>query len=188
MPDMNGYQLYERVVENPQWVMMPFIFLTARALDSDVRYGKELGVDAYLTKPFRKDDLIITVHGRLRRARQLADAFAQAVRQPMVEKDVMSLGKLRIDLEQHRVWLGGRQVNLSAREFQLLACLARQEHKVVPVQDLVQATHNLRVGHNEASSLLRPLVRSLRRKLGYSSGQMGCIQNVRGVGYQLIAP
>jgi CheY-like chemotaxis protein len=53
MPRMNGYQLYERARENPQWVKIPFIFLTARTLDSDIRYGKQLGVDDYLVKPFQ---------------------------------------------------------------------------------------------------------------------------------------
>jgi CheY-like chemotaxis protein len=51
MPDMNGYQLYERVRQNPNWGAIPFIFLTARKMNSDIRYGKELGVDDYLTKP-----------------------------------------------------------------------------------------------------------------------------------------
>ena len=74
MPRMNGYQLYERVRGNPRWVTIPFIFLTARALDSDIRYGKEMGVDDYLTKPIQPEDLLAAVHGKLRRARQLARA------------------------------------------------------------------------------------------------------------------
>jgi len=53
MPDMNGYQLYQQVRQNSAWVLIPFIFLTARTMDSDIRYGKELGVDDYLTKPIR---------------------------------------------------------------------------------------------------------------------------------------
>ena len=61
MPRMNGYQLYDHVAENPQWVMIPFVFLTARALDSDIRYAKELGVDDYLTKPFMPDDLLAAI-------------------------------------------------------------------------------------------------------------------------------
>lgn len=49
-------------------------------------------------------------------------------------------------------------------------------------------THGPDTDHVEAGALLRPLIRSLRRKLGYPVGEMGCIENVRGVGYQLIAP
>jgi DNA-binding response OmpR family regulator len=187
MPQMNGYQLYQRVTSNPQWVTIPFIFLTARGSDSDVRYGKELGADDYVIKPFKRDDLLATVRGSLRRSRQLAKAYAQNVRPPGMP-EVVALGKLRVNLSQRRVSLNGTQVRLSAREFELLACLARQEHKVVPLQDLVQATHGLETDREEAGSLLRPLIRSLRRKLGYPAGQMGCIENVRGVGYQLIDP
>src|SRR6185503_9608724 len=72
MPRMNGYQLYERVRENTQWVTIPFIFLTARSLDSDIRYGKELGADDYLIKPIEPEDLLAVVRGKLRRAQQLS--------------------------------------------------------------------------------------------------------------------
>ena len=76
MPDMNGYQLYERVRERPQWLTIPFVFLTARKLDSDIRYGKELGVDGYLTKPIRAADRLAVVRGKLRRAQQLVQSTA----------------------------------------------------------------------------------------------------------------
>jgi DNA-binding response OmpR family regulator len=180
MPRMNGYQLYDRIVENPEWVAIPFIFLTARALDSDVRYGKELGVDDYVTKPFRREDLLATVRGRLRRSQQLEGARAVS------RADVLSIGKLRMDLLQHRVWMSEQLVRLSAREFRLLACMARQQGRVVPLRELVRETHELDTDDKEAGSLLRPLVRSVRRKLGYSAGQMGCIENIRGVGYRLL--
>ncbi len=180
MPRMNGYQLYTRVIENPEWVAIPFIFLTARALDSDVRYGKELGADDYVTKPFSPDDLLASVRGRLRRARQLAEADLSP------QRDVLSAGGLTIDLAQHRVWANDERIRLSTREFRLLACLAEQQSRAVPLEELVQATHDLETDRTEAGSLLRPLVRSVRRKLGYSAGQMGCIESVRGVGYQLL--
>jgi DNA-binding response OmpR family regulator len=188
MPKMNGYQLHERVTGDPRWVTIPFVFVTARTMDSDVRYGKALGVDDYLTKPFRGEDLLIAVRGRLRRAQQLKEAFGRSARRPNEGAETLAFGRLRIDLNQHRVWVGRRQIRLSAKEFQLLSCLARKQRQVVPVQELVHATHGLEVGDGEAGALLRPLIRSLRRKLGYRTGQRGCIQNVRGVGYQLIAP
>ena len=180
MPRMNGYQLYTKVTENPAWVVIPFVFLTARVMDSDVRYGKELGVDDYVTKPFRREDLLSVVRGRLRRSQQLADV------RPAPCSDVVSIGQLRMDLEQHRVWVREQLVRLSAREFRLLACLAQQQGRVVPLVELVQATHDLDTDRKEAGTLLRPLVRSVRRKMGYKAGQMGCIENVRGVGYRLL--
>ena len=181
MPRMNGYQLHANVVENREWVSIPFIFLTARALDSDVRFGKELGADDYVTKPFRREDLLSTVRGRLRRSQQLRRA------RPAQCEDELSFGQLRVDFARHRVWVDEHSIQLSAREFRLLSCLALAQGRVVPLTEMVQATHGLDTDRREAGSLLRPLVRSVRRKLGYCAGQMGCIENVRGVGYRLLA-
>ena len=185
MPRMNGYQLYERARENPQWVKIPFIFLTARMLDSDIRYGKQLGVDDYLVKPFQLEDLLATIEGRLRRAQQLA-VHSESSQPP--EQRVLTVGRLTIDPAQHRVWLNGQPVHLSAKEFTLLEYLAQRAGKLVSPRELIQVTHELDTNDKEAGTLLRPLVRSLRRKLGYRAGEMGCIETVRGLGYQLIAP
>lgn len=188
MPRMNGYQLYERVVENPQWVKIPFLFLSGRAQDSDVRYGKELGVDDYLTKPFNIEDLLAAVRGKLRRAQQRAEAAAQPTAPPGRETGTLALGRLCIDPGRHQAWLNGHSLHLSAREFRLLECLARRPDEVVPLRELIRVTHGLQVDYAEASGLLRPLIRSLRRKLGYSAGELGCIRSVRSIGYQLILP
>jgi DNA-binding response OmpR family regulator len=191
MPRMNGYQLFERVRENPQWLPIPFLFLTARAMDSDIRYGKELGVDDYLTKPIQPEDLLAAVQGRLRRARELASLIPQAAEAKgaaVPPTEVLDLGRLCIDPAQHRSWMDGKSLKLSAREFILLTYLAQRVDQVVSAQELIRVTHELDTDRVEAGSLLRPLVRSLRRKLGYAVGEMGCIENVRGVGYRLSVP
>jgi CheY-like chemotaxis protein len=63
MPHMGGYQLYQRVRENPQWAAIPFLFLTGcRFLsDGEIRYGKDMGVDEYLVKPIRTEQLLLVV-------------------------------------------------------------------------------------------------------------------------------
>jgi len=183
MPRMNGYQLYERVRENPQWVEIPFIFLTARTLDSDILYGKELGVDDYLTKPVEAEGLLAAVRGRLRRARQLIQT-----RSPSPEQHVLTVGKLRIAAGQYRAWLGAKELQLSAKEFNLLERLAQRQGDVLSPQELIRVTHGLDADRVEAGNLVRPLIRTLRRKLGYPVGDMGCIENVHGVGYRLVVP
>ena len=65
MPRLNGYQLYEEVRSNPDWKTIPFIFLTARNLNSDIDYGKQIGVDEYLTKPVQTGDLLSVIRQKL---------------------------------------------------------------------------------------------------------------------------
>jgi len=71
MPEMNGYQFYQRVRSNPEWLWIPFIFLSAKGEGEDIRFGKELGVEDYLKKPFDADDLLAAVIGCLKRFHQL---------------------------------------------------------------------------------------------------------------------
>ncbi|NVM02076.1 MAG: response regulator [Candidatus Helarchaeota archaeon] len=70
MPEMNGYDFFKTVSENAKWNRIPFLFLTARSSPTDVRFGKMLGVDDYLTKPFKKEDLIAIIAGKLTRRRR----------------------------------------------------------------------------------------------------------------------
>ena len=74
MPRMDGYQFYSQVRATPEWVSIPFIFLTAKAEKTDIRLGKSLGADDYLTKPFEEADLLVAVQAKLNRRAQLAAA------------------------------------------------------------------------------------------------------------------
>ena len=188
MPDMNGYQLYQQVRQNSAWVLIPFIFLTARTMDSDIRYGKELGVDDYLTKPIRTKDLLAAIRGKLHRTQQLLESRDLSPSAPAAESPTVTCGPLRIDSKQHRVWVDQQELKLSAKEFVLLEHLAQQAGNVVSPQELIQATHNFETDHIEAGTLLRPLILALRRKLDLEPGRPGSIENVRGVGYRLVIP
>lgn len=175
MPQMNGYQLYEEIGSHPEWANIPFLFLTARSFDSDIRYGKQLGVDDYLTKPVQLEDLLASISGRLRRAQRTTPS------------QLHSAGSLRVDMEQHRAWIKDQPLQLSERELLILDLLVQRDGIVVTLPEMVRLTHSLQISGDEASSLLRPLVRSLRRKLGYGVGELGCIESVRGIGYRLIS-
>lgn len=185
MPRLNGYQLFERVQENPAWVTIPFIFLTARAMDSDIRYGKQLGVDDYLTKPIEPEDLLAVVEGKLRRAERQT-AAGETPRQRGSQDNILIAGRLRIDVRQHRAWVGEDEIDLSSREFALLTYLAQRPNEVISPQDLVRVTHNLETDLIDAGALIRPLILSVRRKLGELSGETSYIENVRSVGYRLV--
>jgi len=185
MPHMNGYQLFEQVQRNPKWVIIPFIFLTARSMDSDIRYGKELGVDDYLAKPVEPEDLQAAIEGKLRRLQRLLESLPH-IRPQGSKARVLTIGPLRIDSDQHRVWLADREIALSAREFLILDALARHAGQVMSPQELVKVTHDMDSDPIEAGTLVRPLILSVRRKLAYPVPEKSCIENVRGVGYRII--
>ena len=70
MPVMDGYQFYDSVRTNPHLHNIPFIFLTAKSTEDDIRQGKELGPDDYLTKPCPPEDVLATIKGKLKRVEQ----------------------------------------------------------------------------------------------------------------------
>jgi len=73
MPRMDGYAFYEAVRARPEWVPIPFIFLTAKAEKEDVLRGKDLGAEDYITKPFEPQELLVAVRARLGRARAIRE-------------------------------------------------------------------------------------------------------------------
>ncbi len=73
MPRMDGYAFYEAIRARPEWVPIPFIFLTAKAEKEDVLKGKDLGAEDYLTKPFDPQELLVAVRARLKRARVIRE-------------------------------------------------------------------------------------------------------------------
>jgi two-component system sensor histidine kinase/response regulator len=81
MPRMNGYALYEAVRARPEWVPIPFIFLTARAEKEDLLRGKALGVEDYIIKPFDPQELVIAIQARLGRAQAIQEASAASFEQ-----------------------------------------------------------------------------------------------------------
>jgi serine/threonine-protein kinase len=87
MPEMDGYELCKRVHQDERWVQVPFIFLTAKTEIADIRRGKEMGVDDYITKPFDPQDLVAAVRGRMKR-------MAQVTGQPAPDDVVGNLKQL----------------------------------------------------------------------------------------------
>lgn len=71
MPEMNGYDFFKRVSENLVWNSIPFIFLTAKTSPQDIRFGKMLGVDDYLVKPFKEEDLLASIAGKISRSQKI---------------------------------------------------------------------------------------------------------------------
>ncbi len=74
MPHMDGFELYDKVKENPKFKSIPFIFLTAHAENDKRRKGKAIGSDDYLTKPIEQEDLLASIRGKMKRVKEIRTA------------------------------------------------------------------------------------------------------------------
>lgn len=183
MPRMNGYQLYQRVRRNPDWIWIPFIFLTAKGEGEDVRYAKEMGVDDYLTKPIEPEDLLAAVLGKLARYRELGAGD----RHPPTNRATgcYEVANLHVDLSRREVSADGRSIALSPTEFDILQRLILADGAVVFYDDLL-AYDDAVLDFQDAAGLLRYHIRNLRRKLEEGGVAPDVIVNVRGKGYRLV--
>jgi CheY-like chemotaxis protein len=91
MPIMNGYDFLQSVSENPEWNLIPFIFLTAKTSPADIRFAKTLGIDDYVTKPFDEEDLLAIVEGRIARSLKYRKMSKE------IEKKILESMDLEID-------------------------------------------------------------------------------------------
>jgi two-component system response regulator RegX3 len=143
---------------------VPVIIATARGDETDRIVGLELGADDYVVKPFSVRELAARVRAVARRRRL---------------DSTLETGRLVVDRTQHRVTLDGSEVELTAKEFDLLAVLAEDPGRAVPRQELFSRVWDpVWVGTGKT---LDVHVASLRKKLGDPS----LIETVRGVGYRL---
>ncbi|MCA9966275.1 MAG: response regulator transcription factor [Anaerolineales bacterium] len=171
VPNMGGWAVCEQVRRFSQ---VPIIFLTALGNAENVVKGLELGGDDYIVKPFDEMVLLARVKAHLRRtetAVSRSDVF------------VFSGGDLLVDLPGHLVEAYGATVDLTPREFELLAYLAQNAGRVVTAQDLVREAWGME--DEAAVDNLKPYIHYLRRKLEKDSTSPRWVTTVRGIGYRL---
>jgi DNA-binding response OmpR family regulator len=171
LPDMDGLDVTRTLRKESA---VPVIVLTARDEETDKILGLELGADDYITKPFSPKELVARVRAVLRRT----EASQESAR-----GDVLQAGDLRIDLARHQVLAGGREVDLTATEFQLLATMARQPGRVFTRAQLLDAIHGISFETFERA--IDSHVKNLRHKIESDPRQPRRLLMVYGVGYKL---
>jgi DNA-binding response OmpR family regulator len=169
MPVMDGWEVCRQLRKDGD---VPVIMLTARGDDVDKIVGLELGADDYVTKPFNPRELVARVKAVLRRY----EVGHQATRQ-------IDLGNLHVDLDRREVNVGGRKVELRAKEFDLLVALAQHPGIVMERERLLNTVWGY--DYFGDSRTLGVHITWLRDKL---QGSTATIQTVWGVGYKLVAP
>jgi DNA-binding response OmpR family regulator len=169
LPKKNGLQVAAELRREGRTT--PILMLTARDATEDVVRGLDAGADDYLTKPFKFDELLARLRALVRRG--------GATR---VER--LTAGPLELDRLKHQAYVGGRSLDLTPREFQLL------EHFMMHKDDVVRRTELLEkvwdMHFDPESNVVDVHVGNLRRKLAASAGG-NLITTVRGVGFCLRA-
>jgi DNA-binding response OmpR family regulator len=173
LPGMDGVEICRRLRQTSE--QLPIVMLTARDAEVDRVLGLELGADDYITKPFSPRELVARVKAILRRAAREPDPSEET-------PAVLRLGDVAIDEARHEVRTGAGEVALTAKEFDLLAFLARNRGIVFTREKLLD-----RVWGYERAVDTRTVdshVKSLRQKLGDAGA---VVVTVRGVGYKAVA-
>jgi len=150
--------------------------LTARSEEIDRVLGLEVGADDYLVKPFGIRELLARVHALLRRVELFRDAGNDAA------PPVLISGELQVDLAQHVVTVEGESVDLTPKEFDLLALLVRNPGRAFARDYLLEKVWGYDYGGFDRT--VDTHVLRLRKKLGPTGDQ---IETVWGVGYRLAA-
>lgn len=162
LPDIDGLEVCRQL--RARGTDVPVLMLTARGELADRVLGLETGADDYLVKPFEVEELLARIRALSRRAGAPA----------------LILGALRLDWRRRRAWVKDVPVELTGREFGLLAHLARNAGRVVSRADLLAVVWG--VGFETGTNLVEVHLSRLRTKLGSDTT---LIETVRGGGYRL---
>jgi DNA-binding response OmpR family regulator len=173
LPDLDGRELLRmlRAVST-----VPVIVATARDDDDSVVRALDAGADDYVLKPFQAGQLEARIRAVLRRAAGVTDAAMAPV----------TVGDLTVDPRGRRVSLAGAPVDLSPKEFELLAYLAARAGTVVGKRELLTEVWQQPYGGSDKTVDVH--LSWLRRKLGESAASPRLLQTVRGVGVRLAEP
>ncbi|PZA05676.1 MULTISPECIES: response regulator transcription factor [unclassified Meiothermus] len=167
LPDEPGVRLLERLRRDGRYESLPVLMLTARAGEGDRVEGLTRGADDYLSKPFSTPELLARIQALLRRSGKSG----------RIER-----GGLILDLERHQANLDGQPLELTRREFDLLAFLARHPGRVYSREELLE-----RVWGPEFMGTARTVdqhVAQLREKLREDPKLPRFLETLRGVGYR----
>ncbi len=173
MPNMDGLELCRRLRAISQ---VPIIILSAKGEERIKVEALDIGADDFVTKPFGIDELLARLRAALRRAKSQPDTQTEQTR--------IEVGDLRVDLESRSVSVGGREVHLTPKEFDLLVYFIRHAGKVLTHRTLLGAVWG--GDYVEQDQYLRVFIGNLRKKLETNPAAPRYILTEPWVGYRFI--
>ena len=169
----DGYEVCRRIREFSD---VPVIMLTAKAQETDMLHGFDVGADDYLTKPFSAKELVARVNAVLRRTQRPEEIVTAT----------FTCGELEINFAQRTVKVRGEKVSLTRTEYALLRQLALNANRVMLHQDLLAEVWGPE--YRDDIDYLRAYIRYLRRKLEADPPNPRYILTSPGAGYMLACP
>lgn len=166
MPDMDGVEVCRELRSRPDFQQTVILFLTARSEDYSQIAGFEAGADDYVTKPIRPRVLTARINSLLKR---------MATREE--KKELLTVGDIVLDREQHTVQVCGNNHSLPKKEFEMLFLLMSKPGKVFTREDIYRNVWGYDVYVGDRTIDVH--IRKIREKLGND-----CIQTIKGIGYK----
>jgi DNA-binding response OmpR family regulator len=172
LPKRNGYEVLDALRKEGN--LTPVLMLSARSAEMDKVMGLDLGADDYIPKPFSVAELLARVRAGLRRGRAQAESNA-----------LWRMRDIDVDPERHQVRKAGRDVDLTAKEFEVLMLLKRASGRVLSRQAIFD--HVWGDSHHGTLRTIDNFISQLRSKLEDDPASPRHLLTVRGVGYRLDA-
>ena len=170
LPQLSGTEVCKRIRAVS---MVPIIMLTAKDDEVDKVLGLELGADDYVTKPYSARELVARIKAVLRRGADLA----------LDGETVLQVANIKMDVDQHKVWLDGQLIPMPLKEFELLCELMRNAGKVMSRSQLID--HIWGSDYVGDTKTLDVHIKRLRSKFEKDQANPELIQTIRGLGYKM---
>jgi DNA-binding response OmpR family regulator len=167
LPRVNGYEICRAVRENG--LEMPIVMLTAKGQEEDIILGLNLGADDYITKPFRRGELVARVQAFLRRSQTKQAAVSR-------------FGDYELNLAAHKLFRKGNEVELTAKEFRLLEYLVARQGCALTRDDILNAVWGRSIMVTPRS--VDRCVATLRSKIEPDPHDPAFIHTIRDIGYR----
>ncbi|UYZ22614.1 response regulator transcription factor [Mesobacillus jeotgali] len=171
LPKMDGIELCRRIRAESN---IPIMIMSAKKSDTDKIIGLGIGADDYVTKPFSPGELVARIKAQLRRFKHLS-----VQKEP---ENIIRFPGFEINLKEYTVFSSGNQVELSAKEFQLLAFMASNKGQVFTKEQLLENVWGYQ--HVGDTNTITVYVRKLREKIEPDPSEPQYIKTVWGIGYK----
>ncbi len=172
LPGVDGLEVCRKLRKDPKTSSVAIIMLTAKAEEVDRIVGLEMGADDYMVKPFSPRELVARVKAVLRRG------------QPQDQPALTQVGTLLVDEGKHLITIGGKAVDLTVKEFDLLCGLMKANGRVLNREQIMETVWGYANAVDIESRTVDVHIRRLREKLGVEQKR---VVTVKGVGYRFDA-